>query len=214
MININSCIYEIKNKLDGKRYIGSAINFKKRFYLHKHHLSKNKHSSVKLQRAWNKYGESNFEFNIIIYCDPKNLIMYEQRCIDGFDTCRNGYNISPTAGSTFGFRFSEESKKKMSEKGKQKTFSELTIANMSKASKLRWQDPVFKEKMSKAHIGLKHSDFSKKKMSEAQKGNTKFLGHKHSEEWKNMMRVMMLGRKHSIQSIKKISESHKKRLVA
>jgi len=60
-------IYKISNKINGKVYIGqtarSSIN--NRFARHLSDLRKNKHHSILLQRAWNKYGESSFEFSII-----------------------------------------------------------------------------------------------------------------------------------------------------
>ena len=55
-----SGIYKIVNKVNGKYYVGSSNDvLKTRFYEHKRLLTKNKHFNVKLQNAWNKYGESN-----------------------------------------------------------------------------------------------------------------------------------------------------------
>ena len=58
-------LYEIKNKINGKRYIGRTKNIKARWNRHLSELRKNKHHCLYLQRAWNKYGEDNFEFSII-----------------------------------------------------------------------------------------------------------------------------------------------------
>lgn len=55
----------IRNKVNGKKYIGQSVDIEKRFYEHKRTLRKNKHNNEHLQRAWNKYGESKFEFKII-----------------------------------------------------------------------------------------------------------------------------------------------------
>lgn len=103
-------IYEIVHLESGKRYVGSAVNFQSRFRVHKHHLRKNTHHSKYLQRAWNKYGESSFEFRILKLCDPIFLIIEEQKEIDaGCD-----YNICLTANSPLGTKASPESRKKMS----------------------------------------------------------------------------------------------------
>lgn len=61
-------IYEIKNKKNDKRYIGRS-NSKHRWYQHLSGLRLNRHHSYHLQYAWNKYGEDNFEFNVIDNAD-------------------------------------------------------------------------------------------------------------------------------------------------
>ena len=51
-----SGIYEILNTANGKRYIGSAVHFARRWYLHCWKLNRGEHHSAKLQNAWNKHG--------------------------------------------------------------------------------------------------------------------------------------------------------------
>lgn len=58
-------IYKIINKVTGDVYIGQTKNFSKRCTQHLLALRKNMHHSVYLQRAYNKYGESQFEFSVI-----------------------------------------------------------------------------------------------------------------------------------------------------
>ena len=57
-------IYRIRNKLDDKRYIGSAQDFDERWEGHKKELQKGIHYNSYLQNAWNKHGEENFAFEI------------------------------------------------------------------------------------------------------------------------------------------------------
>jgi group I intron endonuclease len=110
-INNNNCVYLIKNTLNNKVYIGSAVNFKKRIISHCNLLKKNKHHSSKLQNSWNKYGENLFvygilEENIIL----TELINREQYFIDFFNSSKNGFNILPNAGTNFGNKWSKETK--------------------------------------------------------------------------------------------------------
>ena len=63
---MKSGVYQIINKINNKSYIGVTKNFYNRFAQHKFSLLKNKHHSILLQRAVNKYGINNFE--IIILC--------------------------------------------------------------------------------------------------------------------------------------------------
>lgn len=58
-------LYIILNTISNKFYLGSTENLKVRKAKHFRDLKNGKHHSVILQRAWNKYGESAFEFIII-----------------------------------------------------------------------------------------------------------------------------------------------------
>jgi len=113
-----SGIYEIRNKLNSHRYIGSSIDICKRFMSHKYSLWNNNHKSIKLQRAWNKYGEQHFEFNILELCEPikDTLLFIEQKYLD----LKPEYNILYVAGSSLGCICSEVTKLKISvsKKGK------------------------------------------------------------------------------------------------
>ena len=99
-----SGIYQIKNTLNGKCYIGSAVNLKKRWVIHLHYLRHNTHYNSHLQSAFNKYGEFAFVFETLEEpVEPKSLIEREQHYLD---TLKPKYNISPTAGSLLGYRHS------------------------------------------------------------------------------------------------------------
>jgi len=121
-------IYQIRNTVNDKRYIGSAddINFRAR--LHKNSLDRGDHHSQKLQRAWNKYGGETFVFETIIVCRPSMLLFYEQRAIDGFMAHgrTTGYNISPTAGSPRGVKRSAETRAKIGAAVKGRICSDAT----------------------------------------------------------------------------------------
>jgi group I intron endonuclease len=70
-------IYCIKNKINKKRYIGESIHIKKRFYAHRSNLRTNAKGkeSEHLLRAWNKYGEENFEFYVILKLPAIQIIL-------------------------------------------------------------------------------------------------------------------------------------------
>lgn len=59
-------IYRIVNLVNGKAYIGQTKEkFQRRYWLHRWELRKGKHDNKHLQRAWDKYGEENFVFEIV-----------------------------------------------------------------------------------------------------------------------------------------------------
>lgn len=67
-------IYKIENMIDGKYYIGSSSNYRNRWSHHLNLLRKNEHHCTHLQRAWNKFGEHCFKFNVILHLSNKNSI--------------------------------------------------------------------------------------------------------------------------------------------
>lgn len=97
-------IYEIVNTVNGKRYVGQALNIEKRWSYHRQDLSRGDHHSRYLQRAWNKYGSDAFAFRVILECDMDDLNNYEQSEIDK----KSEYNVSKTAGSPKGTKHSKE----------------------------------------------------------------------------------------------------------
>jgi group I intron endonuclease len=86
-------IYEIKNKLTGKSYIGSSKQIQKRWEQHLLALRKGIHHSVLLQRAWNKYGEDYFEFLIKEECGEGQLLEREQQYLN----LKPEYNVGAQA---------------------------------------------------------------------------------------------------------------------
>jgi len=101
-------VYRIRNQVNGKCYIGStsSCGFDKRFRKHRNDLKAQRHHSRHLQNAWNKYNFNTFVFEILLYCDPENCLLYEQVALDCF---KPEYNVSPTAGSSLGIKRSAKS---------------------------------------------------------------------------------------------------------
>lgn len=69
-----SGIYSIKNKTNHKLYIGSSVGILKRFVKHRSCLRKGIHHNIHLQSSWEKFGEDNFDFDIIESNIPRNLL--------------------------------------------------------------------------------------------------------------------------------------------
>lgn len=89
----NCGIYKIVSP-SKKEYIGSSKDLKHRWSKHLSLLKRNKHYNPMLQNAWNKYN-GNLIFKILLICEPKDLLFYEQLCFDNF---KPKYNIKPIAG--------------------------------------------------------------------------------------------------------------------
>ena len=92
-------IYKSENKINGKCYVGQSIDIQNRWNIHKTHLKNNYHHNIYLQRAWNKYGEDNFKFEILELCLEDELDSKEIEWIDRlrsyiYFTDSNGYNMN------------------------------------------------------------------------------------------------------------------------
>lgn len=110
---MGSGIYIIINLVNRKFYVGSAIDFNRRWYSHKHALRANKHANLHVQNAWNEYGEGNFEFKTIEdVLDKSQLIVREQHYLDALSP---EYNICKVAGygSRLNIPCSEYAKKRI-----------------------------------------------------------------------------------------------------
>lgn len=180
-------IYEIVNIINNKKYIGQSVNISARFRHHKNKLRKNEHRNSYLQHAWNKYGEENFIFNVIITCDENKLDELEMFYISTYDTCNrnHGYNIDN--GGNSNRHLSEETRKKISEARKKENLSDETRKKMSNSAKERCSTEEWKEYHHNIVAGHKTSDDTKKKMSEAH------VNKKHSDETRMKIRESLKG---------------------
>lgn len=160
-----SGIYEIVNLVNGKRYVGSAINLRVRWRQHRYALARGDHTNTLLQRAWAKYGDANFAFRVLENCSPDQLIAREQHHIDvGYD-----YNICPTAGSSLGRKLSVTTKQKIADKAKGRKMpprSDEYREKLSKAMKARKPNPERVAKMADTKRGSSLTDEHKAKIGE------------------------------------------------
>lgn len=99
-----SGVYKIQHTESGRLYVGSSKDVLYRLRKHKERLRIGKHVNASLQNAWNKHGEKLFVFEPMIICDEKDLLIYEQSIMDGYQSYKKefGYNIRKKAESNAG----------------------------------------------------------------------------------------------------------------
>lgn len=200
---MTSGIYAITNKINGHRYIGSAVNVQKRWNNHRSSLRSGKHHSIHLQNAWNKYGESAFVFDILQkVLDKNDLVGAEQEFIDSL---RPEYNITPRAGSTLGIKHGPGARANMVASHIGKRLSEETRAKMSAAGKGRIPTDAARANMSAAQKGRIISAEHIAKLSESHKGKpSPRKGCVLSEETRAKISVAQIGRIASAETRAKI----------
>lgn len=192
---MTSGIYLIKNATSGRVYVGSALRIERRFNEHRSTLRRGKHRSQVLQRAWNKYGEEDFTFEIV--ADESRLIEREQWWIDDLKSTShaNGFNICAVAGRTVGRPHTEETKAKIAAKATGRILSEETKAKMSVARKGQKRSMEVRARMSAAA-----KKRPPKSAETIEKHRLKLLGkpgHRHTAESRAKISASNVG-KHSI----------------
>jgi len=167
-------VYAILHAASGKSYVGSAVHLGKRHAQHQRMLQAGKHHNVKLQRAWNKYGEGAFVFKVLEHVpEPATLLQREQAWIDALDAVAKGFNLTPTAGSILGMKLTDEAKRRMSSAATGKTKSPEHVANVAAALRGRKMTDEQRQKMRDAKLGKTNGPRSpevSKKISAALKG--------------------------------------------
>jgi len=209
MIN-SSGIYAILNLVNGKRYIGGAVSLRTRGNEHRNDLRKADHHSPALQRAWNKYGEGSFVFKPLLICAPKDLLMYEQRCLDSY---RPEYNCATVAGAPMtGRKHSAESRAKIASAGRGRKPSPEVRLRMSVAQRA-WKRPRFsvegRANMSAARRGIKRKPFTAEHRANIATAN---IGRKHTIEARSNMAASRVGHKRPDVSARMIGNTYAARV--
>lgn len=158
-------IYLIKNKINGKCYVGQADNIERRWKEHKRHYKLEKHKNQLIYKAFNKYGIENFSFSIIEEClveelDEKEIFYIDKYNTYAFKENSNGYNMTLGGKTCRGCVHSEEQNKRHSEFMKGRTPVNKGVP-MSEEQK---------EKLRVAMLGRTLTEERKKKISNSLKG--------------------------------------------
>lgn len=165
-----SGIYIITHLSSGLCYVGSAVNIQKRWDGHRHALRKGTHHSSRLQRAWKKHGPEAFQFDVLLYCQPEDLIAWEQGCLDNI-ICK--FNTDRVAGSRLGSKASLETRLKLSLSHLGKTLSDEQKRKIAEGNRGKTVTEEFRKKMSLLTKGRKYGPQSperRKQISEINRG--------------------------------------------
>jgi group I intron endonuclease len=181
----NTGVYRWVNLVDGKMYIGGAYKcLAVRKMQHIYQLRSGTHFNKHFQRAYIKYGEIAFEFQIIEKCDPQFVKDREQYWIDKEISNGHLYNIQPTAGSPLGIKRSEEFRRKCKDIANRKD-----VKNACSEARKKWWRVPENRVLFKGRKGRPHSDEIRRKISDSKKGKTNgHKGMKRSKELREKIR--------------------------
>lgn len=208
-------IYKTTNLINGKVYVGQDSRNRPKYY----------GSGKYIRRAIKKYGKENFKKEIMAWCyTKKHLNFLEQLYIDTFNTkVPNGYNLTDGGEGTLGFKPSEETRKKLSDAGR--NITEETRCKRSATLNGHEISEETKKKISKSLTGRKLSEEHKQKIGRKGENNPMFgKTFKHTDKWKKDASKRkkgrftgsnhpMFGKSQSDESNKKRSDSLKNRVI-
>lgn len=168
----------------GRIYVGSCINFDRRFKEYKRYKCK---SQSKLYNSLKKYGWENHVFEIVMKTSLEEMWKYETLIGWGFNTLEKetGLNLQlPKLGDVYSC-VSQEVKDKMSKlmKGHHRGLGKIL------------------------------SDETKEKIRKGSLGNKNWLGKHHSQETKDKLSNLFKGQKQSQTQIEKRSKSRMKPIL-
>jgi len=190
-------VYKIKNKINGKCYIGQttrSIEWRWKKHQQTSHC-------ILLSNAIKKYGKSNFEVKCVVRCSSiEEMNACEINCIKLFNTLSpHGYNLDsggknkiPTAETkakisksikgknhpNFGKKHSKETKKRISEARMGIRPSKETRTKLSSLKKGRKITEKTREAIRKATLGIPKTEEHKRKISTARKSKPLLEEHK------------------------------------
>jgi group I intron endonuclease len=197
-------IYRIKNLINDKCYYGSSKNIPKRWKQHKNQLNLKTHCNIKLQRAWNKYGEENFVFEIVELCDIEFLLTTEQNYLN----LKPEYNIG--LNSYGGDNLSNNPNKEIILKSITKSIIKRMDLMSDEERKLKYSKPLDKNPNWKGGTSYNYCECGKQikpdykycnKCRPRNDKNNPFYGKTHSLQTKELLSQKRVGKYSGCQNI-------------
>lgn len=198
-------VYEIRNLIDNKVYVGQSVNLKRRWRDHRKALDSSRHGNCYLQHAWVKHGSQAFAFNILEECAEEELNEREAFHIESFNSLsrNSGYNLEVLVGGRK--QISEETRAKMAASKIGRPMHPATLAAFPGCHKGRTRSEEFKENLRRLNTGKNASEETRQRLSESHKG------HFPTEETRSKLSEAGKGRAVSEETRAKISLANKGR---
>jgi group I intron endonuclease len=208
-MNTLGCIYLITCLTTGKRYVGQ---YKKqnpigRWNIHIENAEKG--CKYRLHTAIREHGKESFILETLCICQKSSLGNMEAYFAEQFETYvwdkPGGYNMVWCGNQPMlGMKASQETRAKQSIIRKGRKITEDTRIKMKIAQKGRIITEVTKEKLRQANLGKKQSADTIAKKSAS----------RINVPWSEKKRESMVGRKNTEETIRKMSEAQKGRIIS
>ena len=191
-------IYKITNTVNGKSYIGQTIQDAVKTRIRYHFAGR---GNQLVKRAIEKYGQDAFTYEILYDgIIPDFLDILEIEAIAKFNTLSpHGYNL--TTGGEGG---------SPSDETRQKHLEAIRHPEVRQKHLEAMRHPEVRQKLSKASTGKRHTDETRRKMSESREGaKNPMYGKPRSDDTKRKISEANTGKKRSDEVKQKLSEARK-----
>lgn len=192
-------IYQLTNRLNGKRYIGQTVHTLERRV--RSHV-RDRRSRTAISNALRKYGLKGFDCRVLVQVDSlEELNYYEEALVRLLKTQRpHGYNITIGGESKTGFKHTPGAIEKIREASTGRKHTEEAKAKISRT---------------RLEKGFRHTQEVLDKISQSRKGQMTgekhpMYGKTHSDEAKQKISAAGKGRRHSDEARQKFPK-HQKR---
>lgn len=194
-----SGVFAITNRATEKIFIGMSVDLKatKNSYFNK--LRGGICSNFELQEDFDRFGEAEFEFDVLEYCSKEELYKKRRFYLEFYRTHKDVY------GRRKGIRHqSAETKKKISSANRGSKRNEEERMRMSLACRGRKHTEVVRKKIGAASLGRTKSKKVRQKISETLKGQ------EFTEERKQKISKSLRGIIYSAEHMQKFHEGTKR----
>jgi len=155
-------IYQIKNKINNKVYIGQTVKSLELRW--KNHINKSKKTNTKLYNAMRKYGSNNFYIELVEECrNLDELSLKEEHYIKVLNTINTGYNM--VDGGRTNVMDNDDIKK----------HHKMVMGSVEVRQKISFSMKEYRKR-------TPFTDVHRKRLSKSMLGNTSFKGMKRTPE--------------------------------
>lgn len=202
-------VYQIRNVISGSFYIGSSTNLYERWRTHRKKLRSQTHPNRHLQATWNKHGEDAFKFELIAEFESVEdmeaaeeglleVAIQDKRCCNISQWAKTPWRNRGHLHPLYGKKLTDEQKQNLREATRRQweTSDPRTGRKHSEETKAKISEKV-NAALAEGRGGcFIPSEETRKKMSEAQKGNQYAKGHIRTEEHRKKLSEANKGNQH------------------
>lgn len=206
-INLKSGIYCAIHRDSLRCYVGSSVDMGRR--RRTHILDAKKGSLNCFHKALRKFGEDAFDFEVLEYCDKYSLVEREafwikflnSASIKGFNTDKN-----PNSNYDYGASYSDATRQRLREAATGRKVPQEVRDKISASMKGRKKAPEHVQKVQEALINRAIALGNRNENPTPKRDKSLPYKKVLTEQHKESLRKVNLGRKHSEETKKKISE--------
>lgn len=146
-------IYKITNIINDKCYIGQSKEIKKRWKRHVNELNKSIHTNIHIQRAWDKYGQDNFTFEIIEECPEDKLNEREIYWIEFNNSNDYNYGYNQDSGGQEGRILNNDVRERIGQAREYASGEDCSNAKLTNEQVLEIKKLLFENELTCSEIG-------------------------------------------------------------